>query len=314
MKDWLFRSLRTALAHLPVPWFRKVPGAAAIYTAVYRKLKPHGIEELECLGLRMLVHTHDEGVARQLMIKGIYEELETEFFLAWLKPGMGVLDLGANFGYFTLIASKVVGPTGRVFAFEPEPGNRALLEKNIAFNGFSQARALPFAVSDKAGSLRLFVDSANLGNPSIAQGNVPSKAGFVDVRTISVDEFFSTEGDVPPRIDLVKMDVQGAEALVIRGATELLARDRPLLLIELWPLGLRNVGTDPLAFLKELEALGYSARRITRDGTSGEKLGAEEIVRICDRREEGETFINLLFEHAGAKSARRDTNLEALPR
>ena len=277
-----------------------MPGAETIYTAVYRRLKPHGIEELQRHGLRMLVHSHDEGVARQLLIKGTYEELETEFFLTWLRPGMGVLDLGANFGYFTLLASKVVGPTGRVFAFEPEPGNHALLAQNLALNNFSHARALQSAVSDKKGTVRLFVDDANLGNPSIAQGNVPSKSksGFVDVPAISVDEFFASQNEPPPRIDLIKMDVQGAEALVIRGATALLARDEPLLLIEFWPLGLRNVGTDPLGFLKELEALGYFPRRVTRDGHSGEKLGAEEIVRICDRRDEGETFINLLFERA----------------
>lgn len=297
MRARLFGLLQKVLAPLPVRHFKKVPGVAWAYTKIYRSLKPHGVKEIEAVGHRMVVHVHDEGIARQLLIKGIYEEEETHFFLEWLEPGMAVLDIGANFGYFTLLASKAVGSTGRVISFEPEPANFALLTKNIELNRYAHARGYQLALSDHEGTLRLFTDAANLGNPSLSAKNVPDSGAFVDVRTLTLDAFLAGEVEDPlPRFHLLKMDVQGAEALVMTGAKELLERDRPWLLLEIWPKGLRNMGSDPLVFLRGLEALGYTARRVSRSGGSGAKLDAEEIVRLCERREEGEDFINLLFE------------------
>ena len=296
MRARLFGLLQRVLAPLPVRHFKKVPGVAWVYTRIYRSLKPHGVKEIECLGHRMVVHVHDEGIARQLLIKGIYEEEETRFFLDWLKPGMAVLDIGANFGYFTLLAAKAVGREGRVVSFEPEPANFALLARNIELNGYTHARGYPIALSDHAGTVRLFTDAANLGNPSFSEQNVPASGRFVDVPTVTLDAFLAGERDMPARFDLLKMDVQGAEALVMAGAKELLARDRPWLLLELWPKGLRNMGADPLAFLRGLGSLGYTARRVSASGESGEKLDAEDVLRLCERREEGEDFMNLLFE------------------
>lgn len=296
MKARLFGLLQKVLAPLPVRHFKKIPGVAWAYTRIYRSLKPHGVKEVEAVGHRMVVHVHDEGIARQLLIKGIYEEEETHFFLEWLQPGMAVLDIGANFGYFTLLAAKAVGSTGRVLSFEPEPANFALLTRNIALNGYAHARGFQLALSDHAGSLRLFTDAANLGNPSLSAKNVPASGAFVDVATITLDAFLAGERDLPARFHLLKMDVQGAEALVMAGAKALLERDRPWLLLEIWPKGLRNMGSDPLVFLRGLESLGYTARRVTRSGGSGAKLDPEEVLRICERREEGEDFVNLLFE------------------
>jgi FkbM family methyltransferase len=296
MKEFLFRSLQRVLAPLPVRWFKKLPGAAFIYTTIYRSLKPHGIRELQCVGHRMVVNTHDEGIARQLLIKGIYEEEETHFFLEWLEPGMAVLDIGANFGYFTLLASKAVARSGRVLAFEPEPANFALLEKNIQLNEYPQARAFALALSNREGTVRLFTDSANLGNPSLSAGNVPPSSAHVDVRSVRLDDVLASEKDVPGHFDLVKMDVQGAEALVIEGARELLKRDRPTILMEFWPKGLRNMGSDPRALLETLDSLGYTPRRVSRRGGTGAALSASDVLRMCDEREEGEDFMNLLFE------------------
>lgn len=296
MRARLFGLLQKVLAPLPVRHFKKLPGVAWVYTRIYRSLKPHGVREIECVGHRMVVHVHDEGVARQLLIKGIYEEEETHFFLEWLKPGMAVLDIGANFGYFTLLAAKAVGSAGRVVSFEPEPANFSLLEKNIELNAYAQARGFQIALSDHEGTVRLFMDPANLGNPSFSERNIQTTSGFVDVPAVTLDALLARERDMPARFDFMKMDVQGAEALVIGGARELLARDRPWLLVEFWPKGLRNMGADPLAFLHDLEALGYSAGRVTRDGGPSAKLDPAEILRICERREEGEDFINLLFQ------------------
>lgn len=300
MKSLLFRSLRRVLAPLPVRWFVKVPGAPLLYTAIYRRLKPHGVQEVECQGHRMVVNAHDEGVARQILVKGIYEEEETHFFLEWLKPNMAVIDIGANVGYFTLLACKAVGPGGTVFAFEPEPGNFKLLEKNLSLNAYAQGRPLQLALSDKRGTVRLFTDSANLGNPSLARGNITSSADAVDVETARLDDLLAEQKDLPARFDLIKMDAQGAEALVIEGAVELLKRDRPTLLIEFWPMGLENMGSDPTAFLERLQGLGYSIRHVSRHGGTGAPLRPADVVRDCKARHRGTGFVNLIFEPLSA--------------
>lgn len=306
MKRFLFRSLRRVLAPLPVRWFAKVPGAAFVYTAIYRSLKPHGVQEVSCLGHRMMVNTHDEGVARQILIKGIYEEEETHFFLEWLKPKMSVIDIGANVGYFTLLACKAVGRGGTVLAFEPEPGNFALLEKNIALNEYPQARPFALALADRKGTVRLFTDRANLGNPSLAAGNVPPSADSVEVSTVALDDLLAGQEDLPARFDLIKMDAQGAEALVIEGAIELLKRDRPTLLIEFWPKGLRNMGSDPVAFLERLEGLGYAIKHVNRRGAVGPPLRPADVVRSCEARERGAGFVNLIFDPVGDPKVRAD--------
>lgn len=300
MKARLFGLMQRVLALLPVRHFKRLPGVARVYTRIYRTLKPHGIKEIACVGQRMVVHLHDEGIARQLLIKGIYEEEETHFFQQWLKPGMAVLDVGANFGYFTLLAAQAVGPSGMVLAFEPEPANFALLEQNIALNGHAHVRAFALALSDREGSVALFKDPANLGNPSFSEHNVPASGDEVEVPTTRLDALLAREAGMPARFDFLKMDVQGAKALVLAGAKALLARDRPWLLIEVWPKGLRNMGADPKALLEELESLGYTATRVSRDPARATALRPSDILRICERREDGEDFMNVLFRAAAA--------------
>ncbi len=292
LRSVLFRSLQAVLAPLPVRWFKKVPGAAFVYTTVYRRLKPHGETEVECLGHRLHVHAHDEGIARQILVKGIYEAAESRFFETWLRPGMGVLDVGANFGYFTVLAARAVGEKGAVHAFEPEPGNFALLEKNLKTNGYvDRAHAHNVALGDAPGAALLFTDPANLGNPSLAKDNVPDAAGSVRVAIVTLDSML----DRLPKIDLLKMDVQGFEACVLAGARGLLERDRPTLLLEIWPKGLRRAGDDPVAFLEGLVALGYAMHALGDDGKAAATIAVHELVDACDRRADGEEFQNVLF-------------------
>lgn len=302
----LFRSLQAVLAPLPVRWFKKVPGAALVYTAIYRRLKPHGETEVECLGHRLLVNAHDEGIARQILVKGIYEAAESRFFMDWLRPGMAVLDIGANFGYFTVLAARAVGGKGSVHAFEPEPGNFALLSKNIEANGYAQARAHRVALSDAPGQATLFTDPSNLGNPSLAKENVPEEGGAVSVELVTLDGFLDGLGAArPSKIALLKMDVQGFEAKVLAGAKEMLERDRPWMLVEIWPKGLRRAGTDPIAFLEGLVALGYRLRRLDDSGKPEGEVSVRELVEACDRKADGEEFQNVLFvpsEPAGARA------------
>lgn len=291
------RSLRAGLARLPAHHLKKVPGVATAYGAMYRMFGPRGELEVDCLGHCLHVRAGDLGIARQVIMTGIYEPQESRFFMEWLRPGMTVLDVGANFGYFTLLAARAVGAKGTVHAFEPEPGNFALLEKNIAANGYAdRVHAHRIALSDAASRAELFTDPANLGNPSLASKNVPAGSGSVIVDVQRLDSFLDGLGSARPRVDLLKMDTQGYEPRVIAGAHQLIERDRPWLLLEIWPSGVRRAGGDPEALLTGLVARGYAMRRLDDKGMPADTIGIGALLDSCERRHTGENFENVVFE------------------
>ena len=128
-----------------------------LYTLLYQRLAPKGIILLEVQGHRMYVDGQDVGVAPILVVKGVYEEGVTRVFKNEIKPGAVVLDIGANIGYHTLTAARLVGQDGKVFAFEPEPSNFDLLVRNVKINGYSKVIPVQKARSSKRGRARLFL-------------------------------------------------------------------------------------------------------------------------------------------------------------
>jgi len=257
----LFARLRKALSGSGLS---KLPGTSFLYNLFYKILRPHGIISIECLGNRLLVNAEDEGIVPYLLTEGIYEPPVTFLFNVLIKPGMTVLDVGANIGYFTLVAAKRVGENGRVFAFEPEPHNYNLLVQNIEFNHCANVTALPIALSDEQGQLLLYLHRTNLGCHSISKENVHSEGGCTRVEATTLDSFISNLGD--HRVDLIKMDIQGAEGLLIKGGEETLRRDGLAIIMEFWPKGLRQVGTDPSELLRKLVELGFQIKVICGEG------------------------------------------------
>ncbi|HCX31114.1 MAG TPA: methyltransferase, partial [Blastocatellia bacterium] len=126
---------------------------------------------------------------------------------------MTVVDIGANVGYYTLIAASVVGASGKVYAFEPEPSNYELLTRNIAANGHKNVLPSPEAVSDRVGSMKLYIDSQNFGNRSFSQQNIVHDGGAVDVNTTTLD-CLCLSGKIAKQIDVMKIDAQGAEGFI----------------------------------------------------------------------------------------------------
>jgi FkbM family methyltransferase len=191
-----------------------------------------------------------------------YEPLTTAAVVSLLKPGMVALDIGAHEGYFSLVFGKYLGTDGLVFSFEPESRNHALLWRNIKINRYERV-VFPIrkAVADRTGRQSLFIDSSHPGCHSLVAANVVSEGTDVTIPSICLDDF--AQG-LPRsrRIGLIKMDVQGAEGLVLRGAEAVLNRDYPIILMEFWPYGMRNAGTDPSRTLEALESYGYRLRKI----------------------------------------------------
>lgn len=160
-----------------------------------------------------------------LALRGPYEPLLTKKFKNAVKKGDTVVDIGANIGYYTLIASKLVGKTGKVFAFEPEPKNFKILSENVKLNGRNNVVLENKAVSNATGKNILYLYSS-IGN-SFYQLNDSSNAKKIEVDTIKLDNYFS---NYHRKINVVKIDVEGAEFKVFRGMRSLI-RKNPNLII-----------------------------------------------------------------------------------
>lgn len=162
------------------------------------------------------------GVAPHGCWLGTYEHHTQELFRRHIKPGAIVFDIGANVGFFTLLASRLAGETGRVFAFEPLPRNLELLREHVRLNHATNVTVMPLAVSTGTGSARFFLGE----NPS--QGTL-AQSGEIEVNTDSLDRLVGGGSVSPP--DFVKMDIEGGEDDVLTGSTEVLRSARPTLLL-----------------------------------------------------------------------------------
>lgn len=272
--------------------FERVPGARPVYAWLHRLVFRGGERRIVANGMPMWVDMRDRVLSTHLLGEEIWEPSETAAFLAHVREGMCVLDVGANIGYYTLLAARAVGPSGRVYAFEPEPRNFALLLKNVAENGFGNVRPLRAAVSDAPGRVRLHLDDANFGAHSFDAASVRTSSGrSVEVDAVTLDSFADDAAAFEAGV-LVKVDVQGAEARVVAGARRLLALPRVTVLLELWPEALERAQADPKSLLAELEGLGFSFEDVGSPGAERRPLRPAEILETCRTR--SQTWMNLL--------------------
>lgn len=191
---------------------------------------------------------------------GVFEPAETALLRRILKPGMRVLDVGANIGYHTLLAAQCVGPTGQVIAVEPDPDNLRLLAANLAPEiAQGRVRVVPAALGASPGRTRLFCA------PSCGMHRLyPSVVCGPDAVEVEV-----TTGDLLhlAPLDLIKIDVEGFEPAAIAGlAATLKSSPRVVLLMEFSPLAMLEAGFSPEALLQDLADLGFAPHSLTPDG------------------------------------------------
>ena len=160
-----------------------------------------------------------EGVSPSIGVTGTYEPHVTQLFRKLLRPGMTVLDIGANIGWYTLTAASKIGPEGHVLAFEPEPSSFSLLSKSIKLNLFKNALPVAEAVSDTIEPQTLHLSRTNLGAHSMV-----SRVGgeSVTVPSTTLDKVLSRYEI--QHVDLLKIDVEGAEPRAIMGGPECLRK------------------------------------------------------------------------------------------
>lgn len=155
-------------------------------------------------------------------VSGTYEPFKTEAIERVLRPGNAVVDVGAHVGYYAALAAKRVGPTGMVVAFEPRPLNLRFLRRHVEWNGLQNVRIIEAGVGDRSGTAS-FDTRAGTGTGHLAEG------GDLLVTTVRLDDLYR-DGEIP-RVDFLKIDVEGGEVGVLRGARELIAAERPIILV-----------------------------------------------------------------------------------
>lgn len=256
----------------------KLPGALPLYNFLSKALTPDGVVRLECEGNTMYLDSRDTGLLPRLVL-GVHETPGIKLLKRLLSPGMVFFDIGANVGYYTLIAARLVRGEGRVHAFEPEPGNFRLLVRNIQANSFTNVTAVPKAVSDRIATVELFLDGLNRGGPSLSRRNIPEISGSVFVDTLTLDSYL--EETETTHVDLIKMDTQGMEGHIVSGAVRTLTEGRPRIIMEFWPFGLRNMGTDPLALLARIRGMDFDVHRILEGGEVAKVTDDTTLLEEC---------------------------------
>lgn len=156
-----------------------------------------------------------------LSIFGLYEKLETQLVKKEIWMGDVVLDIGANIGYYTLIFAKLVGENGKVYAFEPDPTNFALLEKNVKTNGYENVILEQKAISNKNGKVKLYLGEDNKASHTIFDTHDNRQS--IEIEAIRLDDYFK---NYDGGIDFIKMDIEGAEGYAIQGMALLLRKTK----------------------------------------------------------------------------------------
>ncbi|MDY7024402.1 MAG: FkbM family methyltransferase, partial [Cyanobacteriota bacterium] len=161
---------------------------------------------------------------------GTYELPIQQALEKYLKPNSVFYDIGANIGFFTVIAAQLVGESGRVYAFEPVPKNADRIRHNAEINEFSQVTVFEKAVAASAGTAELLLAHHSGGATLASAGTPPDLRGKMDVELVSIDELISAQKIQPPTI--VKIDVEGAEIAVLQGMIQTLKQFKPILIYE----------------------------------------------------------------------------------
>ena len=242
----------------------------------------------EVEGSKMLANPRDQVITPWLK-KGVWEPVETALFRSEIHPGDVVVDVGANVGYFTLIAAQLVGDSGRVWAFEPDPDAFSILERNVELNGYKNVTLVNKALGSEPGTLRLFRHPTNLGDHRIYDPGDERVAVEVPVTTLD-----KALGDTA-RLDLIKVDTQGAECAVLLGASGALAHRDVALIMEYTPRYIRQMGQDPQACLGKLAGAGFAFYEI-REGAPKKGVFETTLDSLRQRYpEDREDFTNLFL-------------------
>jgi FkbM family methyltransferase len=199
----------------------------------------------------------DSDLASFIMTNNDYEPETRQAVENLLNDGDIFVDLGANIGFFTLLAARLVGPDGKVFAFEPTPSTRTYLTRNVFDNNYTDRVVIEsFAISDKRGKAKFSITPLSICN-SITIGESALGEQEIEIETISLDEYFSQKGI--KKVDLIKMDIEGQELAAIRGMDKINALNPTIKIIfEYHQANITKNNLTGVEFFQVLQSYGFN--------------------------------------------------------
>ena len=210
-------------------------------------------------GSEMMLDVADVGIGRELALTGVHESLSTKRFREAIKPGMTVIEVGANIGYYLLIARSIVGEEGKIIAFEPSPHNLKLLRVNVGLNEYEKnVEIFPYGIGAAEDEQEFYLMSkCNMSSfvPRQESGDI-KRLATIKTRIVSLDDFFEGQQE---KLDFLRMDVEGFEEEVIQGMAGLLEDGRAPtgMFIEVHSKLLGEKGSSSAAFIGKLKDYGY---------------------------------------------------------
>ncbi len=250
----LFRSIARKLVGKGLG---KIPFMKQVYIMVAGLVVPEHMWKVDVGGYSLSIRPELGALSVNLMVDGVYEPMSTKVFKSLIKEKMMVVDVGANVGYFTLLAASLVGKEGRVLAIEPEPRNYNELVDNIKANDIKNVRMFHKAMSDRCGFAPMYLSAVEWGEHSLLPSHTKKKSDVV-VSLACLDDIVRDMN-----VDLLKIDTEGNEFAVLQGASKLIQRnDNLIVVVEFWPAGLRVAGHNPQEIWVMLEDMGFKHIKI----------------------------------------------------
>lgn len=256
-------------------WEADVDAGRLDFKALQQRITPvadigSALQRLELDGYAMVIDADDPALGRAHTFAPDVEPHVTAQFRRYIRPDSTVLDIGANMGWYTLLAAKLA-PRGRVIAVEAHPGNVRLIERSLAINAFDHVEIWPVAASDRPGLLAFATPNSNGYVPKEMDVNA---GGVRRVPAVALDALLEQADN----LDLVKIDIEGFEPYALRGMRAALQRWRPVVLCEFHPWILRvrepDLGDQYLSFLRGLD---YRLGIVTTDAGVLEDCSDERI-------------------------------------
>jgi FkbM family methyltransferase len=223
-------------------------------------------------GGKMILDT-DDFVAQRIRCEEAFEPAVRREMERIASDGVNVIDIGANIGYYSILASRLVGPEKRVFSFEPQASMVTKLRRNIECNGLRNVEVFPFALADAHGKVTFQVPPKGLESlGSMHTSGRFEVAATVEVEVHRLDDVMHKLEN--PKIGLVKIDAEGAELLILRGATHLLSLpDRPVLIFEANEKSCEPFGYTVFDTLEYVHSFGYRLRQIDYENWIAKPVG-----------------------------------------
>jgi FkbM family methyltransferase len=230
---------------------------------------------------KIYVDTRDLDLAPHILLDGYWEQWITNVFLSVVQPRMRVVEIGANMGWYSLLAATNIGPAGKLVSFEANPRMAEILRRNVSINGFldraqvvnkavfSGNQTLEFGVYDKyMGGSSLFAARAQTAGDDrhvgIFDPQVNDTFRVIEVEAVALDSYFA-QGS---KVDFIKIDAEGAEPHILAGADRLLAENKDVqIMTEFAPQLLQRGGSSAEEFYASIRALGYRVLRIEEDSS-----------------------------------------------